>query len=1137
MTILTNERGDMSGQSTGMLVGMVVGAVVGLVLAIPTGGLSIPMGLSLGASIGGTVGGLAGAMYDTATAPDNVMQQEQLSRIFIQDSGYGGAIPQVFQKYRLAGNVVWLGNKYRHEHRETASAGGKGFGGGPENVSITYTYTVSLAVMLCDTRLTGPMHGISKIWADGTVIYDRETHAALPEAWTFFPGDGVQPPSSTIEAVEGVGKTPAYRYRCYVVGTDVDLGALGRVPNYTFEVYQTEEAAASKLGVLVVPSQGEVWTCDPTGLLFARDTTTQEVTRRQFLSNERPLYGDVALAATAAGLIWVGNVDAYTLWTLPPAGGLVTTALTTTLCSNLAVLGTTAWFATRHATDGTGHLHRIDSSGALATFARPYSFWARLQVDPVAAVVWVTSPSTDGTTTLTCVDATGATLHTLVLPDTAGTGLALDASGGVWVADATHATLLHYTAAGALVGSYPTVAASNAVAVASDGMVWVGGRLQTARHDPTTGAIVRQYNFALGYFGVPNAWNESMMPSTDGAMFRLDPVSGRLGRLVPDGPTQVLRLPLSPIDIRADGAGGVWFCSREAAMIGQVTAAMQIRLDSTPAHLSNVLQVLAQAAGIPADAIDVSQVPQEPVLLGVLNVEAARVPLEMLCRAYQVIPVESGGVLRFLPRKQSVLAATIPQEDLLATEETGAGGALIVRTPDALMPTAVQVQYIDPQQSYQQNTQRATVIPVREQALHPNERTLNLLIGLSASQAKRQAQEALDRLWLERTSVQFATTRQYARLEPGDRVQVEVRGFPYPLLLQQVAYGRPGLLRYTGVVDSSTVLDEWVPMPGEPPAHTQPPVFLVVTVPRFLHLPALGPSDVASRYHVVYTATATGFRGATLWQAQDTVDYRQIDRGSLQGITGTATLLPAANPALLDDVSTVTVTLTHGTLLSISDPALLNGGNACTIGAELLQFGRATLVGPQTWELGRLLRGRRGTEGAVAGHADGEPFVLLDSAVRLLPLPLSERGVPQTYKAVSSGQALAEATPHAHTPQAANLLPWSVAYPSATHEPDDDWGLAWWPRARFNSLWTSDNEEIVADSDVVSYQLRIWDGATVVRTVTVPLAADVRDQVVWVYTAAMQTTDFGAAQSSVTWSVRQRGTYGWGEDTLQTVSA
>lgn len=451
------------------------------------------------------------------------------------------------------------------------------------------------------------------------------------------------------------------------------------------------------------------------------------------------------------------------------------------------------------------------------------------------------------------------------------------------------------------------------------------------------------------------------------------------------------------------------------------------------------------------------------------------------------------------------------------------------------MPTAVQVLYIDPQQSYQQNTQRATVVPARQGVEFANERTIQALIGLTPQQAKRLAQEALDRLWIERTQVSFATTRRYAALEPGDVVEVTVRGLTYPVLLTEVAYGRPGLLRCKGQLNSVSVLDEWVALPGEGPDQTQPPVYIVPTTAVFLHLPALGPQDVASRYHVVYEATASGWYGVQLWKAQDTVDYLRIDTSTLRGITGTATLLAAATPLLLDDTSTVDVTLTHGSLLSVTDSQLLNGANLCVIGDELLHFGRAELLSTATYRLSRLLRGRRGTEHTVGTHTAGERFVLLDTAVHLLPLPLAERHVPQHYKPVSTGQTLADVDAVTHAPDAKNLLPWSPSYPEAARS-GDDWQLSWYHRARFNSLWTSENEEVVADPDIVSYQVRLWDGSTVVRTQTVALAADVRDQVLWVYTAAMQSADWGSVQTTLEWSVRQRGNYGYGDEWRETVS-
>src|SRR3546814_12728529 len=53
---------------------------------------------------------------------------------------------------------------------------------------------------------------------------------------------------------------------------------------------------------------------------------------------------------------------------------------------------------------------------------------------------------------------------------------------------------------------------------------------------------------------------------------------------------------------------------------------------------------------------------------------------------------------------------------------------------------------------------------------------------------------------------------------------------------------------------------------------------------------------------------------------------------------------------------------------------------------ELLQFGRAEQWGARHYRLSHLLRGRRGTEWAMAAHDIGEPFMLI-GAVSLTPVP------------------------------------------------------------------------------------------------------------------------------------------------------
>src|SRR3546814_16202638 len=97
---------------------------------------------------------------------------------------------------------------------------------------------------------------------------------------------------------------------------------------------------------------------------------------------------------------------------------------------------------------------------------------------------------------------------------------------------------------------------------------------------------------------------------------------------------------------------------------------------------------------------------------------------------------------------------------------------------------------------------------------------------------------------------------------------------------------------------------------------------------------------------------------------------------------GTVMTGPAAGNALFfDDAATMEVELlAEGMVLTgASDDALLRGANLCLAGDELLQFGRAEQWGARHYRLSHWLRGRRGTEWAMAAHDIGEPYMLIEA--------------------------------------------------------------------------------------------------------------------------------------------------------------
>ena len=105
--------------------------------------------------------------------------------------------------------------------------------------------------------------------------------------------------------------------------------------------------------------------------------------------------------------------------------------------------------------------------------------------------------------------------------------------------------------------------------------------------------------------------------------------------------------------------------------------------------------------------------------------------------------------------------------------------------------------------------------------------------------------------------------------------------------------------------------------------------------------------------------------------------------------TGVTTTLLASGPqSRLDHATTLTVELDRGALTSVSDLQLLAGANLCAIEVapdvwEVLQFETATLLGPSTYSLSKLLRAQRGSDDALGASGSGRRALCPASTARL----------------------------------------------------------------------------------------------------------------------------------------------------------
>jgi hypothetical protein len=223
-----------------------------------------------------------------------------------------------------------------------------------------------------------------------------------------------------------------------------------------------------------------------------------------------------------------------------------------------------------------------------------------------------------------------------------------------------------------------------------------------------------------------------------------------------------------------------------------------------------------------------------------------------------------------------------------------------------------------------------------------------------------------------------------------------------------------------------------------------------------------------------------------------------------------------------DRASRIVVRLYGGTLASLPETAMLNGGNVAAVGTtetgfEVIQFQEATMVDSTTWRLEGLLRGQGGTGDVTAGgHAAGARFVLLNGAVASLAISEAEAGLELTARC---GPADTVYDPDLFvdvglTPARRGLrcLP-AVQLRAARDAGSGDVAIAWARQTRIGGdAW--EPVEVPLGEASEAYRVEILDGDLVARTVTT-LAPSL------IYAAAEQAADFGALPEAIGIRVRQ----------------
>ena len=465
--------------------------------------------------------------------------------------------------------------------------------------------------------------------------------------------------------------------------------------------------------------------------------------------------------------------------------------------------------------------------------------------------------------------------------------------------------------------------------------------------------------------------------------------------------------------------------------------------------------------------------------------------------------VETEGVIRFVMRGRAAVA-TIAPDDLVATRD---GEALeLTRGQETELPQALKWQLARADEDYDVALVEARRITVDTNRIASE----SFPMAVPPEEAERRCRRALMEAWVGRETAAFRLPPSRLALDPADVIRLAHDGRLIDLRLVSIADSDARGIEAVRQDRASYDLP-----PGDPRAASLTRA-VVFGAPEALlmDLPQLTEDQPAHR--PLIAAHAVPWPGEiAVFRSPSTDGFELLTTFGSRARIGTLVSDFWSGPTSRFDLgNALVVDLLTGTLESVTDLTLFGGANALAVetapGAwEIVQAGAAELLAPGRYRLTRLLRGQRGTEGAMGDPAPaGARVVVLDAALASLPIAEADLGLPWNWRIGSASRPVSDETylAQSFTPLGVGLRPFSVAHveqPWRKPRTPGDLTIRWTRRSRALVADAWEQVEVPLAEDMESYDIQILDGAAVKRTLTSGTSSVL-------YTAAQQTADWGA---------------------------
>ncbi|WP_299376690.1 glycoside hydrolase/phage tail family protein [uncultured Tateyamaria sp.] len=481
------------------------------------------------------------------------------------------------------------------------------------------------------------------------------------------------------------------------------------------------------------------------------------------------------------------------------------------------------------------------------------------------------------------------------------------------------------------------------------------------------------------------------------------------------------------------------------------------------------------------------------------DVSDARSALQPLMLRYAFDAVERDGVLRFVMRTGERPAVLAPET--LALSDDLNGSLEQSRESDADLSGRVRLRFVQTDGNFDVLSEEAVLA---EDATHAVS-TTDLALAMTRPEGRQVTERWLTEARVARETVRIALPPSKIGVGAGDVVEIaaDQSEGTSRYRVDRVEHGQMQLLEAVRiepeVYTPSDLADELASV-----REFVPPVPLTSV---FLDLPLLTGAEIEHAPYIAATGTPWPGSVALYQSSTDANFFLNTLIAARSSIGFTKTALAPAGSGRIDLGAPLEISLNHGVLSSISDAALLAGGNLIAIGDgssdkwELMQFRDAELIGPGQYLLTHRLRSQLGSDAVSDGSwPAGSWVVLLNGIPQQIELSPNLRRISQTFRIGPARRGLDDPS-YQEIERAFDgngLRPYKPVHLKAERN-GLDLDVSWIRRTRIDG----DNWElsdVPLGEETESYTVRLMRDGAVVRehVVTTPE---------WIYTSAMQLAD------------------------------